>query len=194
MIAIQIAAPQLARLTKAVGDAKKSLPKEISAAINATSTKTRLDIGRDIRKQVNIKKPAVDSVLKLVKQSTAQTLSAQVSLNRSKRLALREFGARQNKAGVSYKINRQGKRGTVQGAFQGPRPGVMKASWRGRVFKRVGKERLPIVQLFGPSPWGVFMKKKMAPDQRKAIEAELAKQIERRINLNVLRANGLVQT
>jgi hypothetical protein len=194
MIAIEISAPQLARLTKAVGDARKSLPKEISAAINATSKKTRLDIGRDIRKQVNIKKPAVDSVLKLVKQSTAQTLSAQVSLNKSKRLALREFGAKQNKAGVSHKINKQGKRGTVPGAFQGPKPGVMKASWRGRVFKRVGKERLPIVQLFGPSPWGVFTKRKMAPDQRKAIEAELAKQIERRINLNVLRANGLVQT
>jgi hypothetical protein len=199
MIAIEISAPQLARLTKAVGDAKKSLPKEISAAINATSKKTRLDIGRDIRKQVNIKKPAVDSVLKLVKQSTAQTLTAQVSLLESDRLPLREFGARQTKAGVSYKISKQGKRGTIQSAFivrsignhVFRRTGVFGKASKGRY---QGMRREKIKKLFGPSPWGVFTKRKMAPAQRKAIEAELAKQIERRINLNVLRANGLVQT
>jgi hypothetical protein len=194
MFAVEVSTAQLARLTKAVGDARKSLPKEISAAINATAKKTRLDMGRKIRSEINVKKEPVEKVIKLVRQSTAGSLSAQVNLAKSARLPLREFGARQNKSGVSYKISKKGGRATVQGAFQGPKPGVMKASWRGRVFKRVGKERLPIVQLMGPSPWGVFTKKKMTPDQLKEIETELAKQIERRINLNVLRANKLVST
>jgi hypothetical protein len=192
MFAIEVSVTQLARLTKAVGDARKSLPKEISAAINATAKKTRLDMGRKIRSEINVKKEPVEKVIKLVRQSTAGSLSAQVNLAKSARLPLREFGSRQNKSGVSYKISKKGGRATVQGAFQGPKPGVMKASWRGRVFKRVGKERLPIVQLMGPSPWGVFVKKRMTPAQMKEIETELAKQIERRINLNVLRANGLV--
>jgi hypothetical protein len=194
MFAVEIAAPQLARLTRAVGEARKSLPKEISAAINATAKKTRLDMGRKIRSEINVKKEPVEKVLKLVRQSTSTTLSAQVTLSKTARLPLRDFGARQTKSGVSFKISKKGGRGTVQGAFQGPKPGVMKASWRGRVFKRVGKERLPIVQLMGPSPWGVFIKKKLTPVQQKEIEAELAKQIERRINLNVLRANKLVST
>jgi hypothetical protein len=192
MISIEVSVTQLARLTKAVGNARKSLPREISAAINATAKKTRLDMGRKIRNEIAVKKEPVEKVIKLVRQSSAGSLSAQVNLAKSARIPLRDFGARQTKAGVSYKIAKKGGRATVQGAFQGPRPGVMKASWRGRVFKRVGKSRLPIVQLMGPSPWGVFVVKKMTPIQRKEIEAELAKQIERRINLNVLRANGLV--
>jgi hypothetical protein len=194
MFAVEVSTTQLSRLTKAVGEARKSLPREISAAINATAKKTRLDMGRKIRSEINVKKEPVEKVIKLVRQSSAGSLSAQVSLSKTARLPLREFGARQTKSGVSYKISKKGGRGSVPGAFQGPKPGVMKASWRGRVFKRVGKERLPIVQLMGPSPWGVFVKKKMTPAQMKEIETELAKQIERRINLNVLRANKLVST
>jgi hypothetical protein len=69
---------------------------------------------------------------------------------------------------------------------------IMKASWRGNVFKRVGKSRLPIVKLMGASPWGVFTKQKMTPEQERDIKAELVKQMDRRIKLNILRAEGLV--
>lgn len=194
MFVVDIDEVQLSRLVKAVGDARKSLPRELSAAINATAKKTRLDIGRKIRNEIAVKKAVVESKIKLVRQAAPQSLGAQVTLQESARIPLRDFGARQTKAGVSFKISKKGKRATVQGAFQGPRPGVMNVKWRGRVFKRVGKERLPIVQLFGPSPWGVFTVKRMTPAQKQDIEAELEKQIERRINLNILRANKLVST
>ena len=187
MFAIQIAALQLARLTKAVSDARKSLPKEISAAINATAKKARLDMGRKIRSEIAVKKEPIEKVIKLVKQSTSTTLSAQVTLSKSERMPLRDFGARQNKSGVSYKISKKGGRATVRSAFMVPSMG-------NNVFNRTTKKRLPIVKLMGPSPWGVFIKKKLTPVQQRAIEAELAKQIDRRINLNVLRANKLVST
>ena len=199
MIAIEIAAPQLARLTKAVGDARKSLPKEISAAINSVSRKTKLDIGRKIRKQANIKKEVSELVIKVVATSSPSSLSAKVVLRKTDRPSLKEFGATQTKRGVSYKINKQGRRGTVPSAF-------IVASLGSHAFKRTGafgkatkgrykgKTREKIKRLRGPSPWGVFVKNNMSPVQVKEIEAELAKQIERRINLNVLRANGLVQT
>jgi hypothetical protein len=194
MFAIQIAAPQLARLIRAVGEARKSLPREISAAINATAKKTRLDIGRKIRAEIAVKKESVENLIKVVRQSSPLRLSAQVRLIKGKnadeegwRIPLRDFGARQTKSGTSYKINKKGGRATVRSAFMVPSMG-------NHVFKRTTEKRLPIVKLMGPSPWGVFIKKKLTPVQQKEIEAELAKQIERRINLNVLRANKLVST
>jgi len=194
MISMNIDQSQIKRLESAVRAAGKSMSKEISAAINAVAKKTRLDMGRKIRSELNIGKESVESTIKTVRPSTPGSLSAGVRLNKTKRIPLRDFGAKQNKVGVSFKISKKGGRGAVQGAFQGPKPGVMKASWRGRVFKRAGKERLPIVQLMGPSPWGVFVKRRMTAVQIAETEAELKKQMERRINLNVLRANGLVKS
>jgi hypothetical protein len=197
MIAIEIDARQLAQLTKATANARKSLPKEISAAINATARRTNLGVQRQITKKTTIKAAVAKSKIKLVKQSSPSTLSAQVTLRPSSRMSLKEFGARQTKAGVSYKISKGGKRATAQSAFIQPAMGS-------HVFKRIGakvkmgtgsyagKMRQRVKRLEGPSPWGVFVKNKMSPAQVKDIEAELKKQIERRINLNVLRANGLV--
>jgi hypothetical protein len=194
MISMSVDQSQIKRLEAAVRGAGKSMSKEISAAINAVAKKTRLDMGRKIRSELNIGKESVESTIKIVRPSTPGSLSAGVRLNETKRIPLRDFGAKQNKAGVSYKISKRGGRATVAGAFQGPKPGEIKASWRGRVFKRVGKSRLPVVQLMGPSPWGVFVKRRMTAVQIAETEAELKKQIERRINLNVLRANGLVKS
>jgi hypothetical protein len=192
MIAIEIDARQLAQLTKATENARKSLPRELSAAINEAAKRTNLGIQRQITKKTTVKAAAARKQIKIVKRSSPATLSAHVSLKPSRRIPLRDFAASQKKSGVSYRIEKGGKKATVLGAFQGPKPGAVNTKWRGRVFKRVGQARLPIVQLFGPSPWGVFVKNKMSPAQVKDIEAELKYQIERRINKNVLQANGII--
>ena len=194
MIEIEINAKQLKRLREAVGKSKKSIKKELAGAINATSKKTKLQVGRDIRKTVNLKKDEAERPLSLRATATETNLVAVVSLKKTKRLGLRHFGARQDKRGVSYKISKTGGRSRVQGAFQGPKPGVMKMSWKGNAFKRVGKERLPIVMLKGVSAFGAYAKNDLEGPQVKEINAELSKQMERRINLNILRANGLVKT
>lgn len=194
MIEIQINAKQLKRLREAVGKSKKNIKKELAGAINATSKKTKLQVGRDIRKTVNLKKDEAEKPLSLRATATEANLVAVVSLKKTKRLGLRHFGARQDKRGVSYKISKTGGRSRVNGAFQGPRPGVMKMSWKGNAFKRVGKERLPIVMLKGVSAYGAYAKNDLEGPQVKEINKELSKQMERRINLNILRANGLVKT
>lgn len=193
MIEIQINARQLKRLREAVGKSKKSIKKELAGAINATSKKTKLQVGRDIRKTVNLKKDEAERPLSIRATATEANLVAVVSLKKTKRLGLRHFGARQDKRGVSYKISKTGGRSRVNGAFQGPRPGVMKMSWKGNAFKRVGKERLPIVMLKGVSAFGAYAKNDLEGPQVKEINKELSKQMERRINLNILRANGLVK-
>lgn len=192
MIAIEINTGQLERLKTATRRAKKKFQIELSAAINATAKKTRLEIGRDVRSVIALKKAESEKPLKIVTKATPAVPSSTVSLRKTPRLGLRHFGARQDKKGVSYKIAKAGGRQRVDGAFQGPRPGLIKASWKGNAFKRTGAARLPIVQMRGVSAYGAYLKNKFSPKQVVRINAELAKQLERRINLNVLRAEGLV--
>lgn len=192
MIAIEIDAKELKRLREAVGRAGKSITKELAAAINAVSKKTKLQMGRDIRATVAMKKDEAEKPLSIRATATPENLKAIVTLKKTPRLGLRHFSARQDKRGTSYKIGKNGGRKRVDGAFQGPKPGVMRVKWKGNVFKRVGKARLPIVQLKGVSAYGAYAKNELEGPQVEAIKAELTKQMERRINLNILRANGLV--
>lgn len=194
MMTIGVDARQLKRMRAAVRKAGKSIPRELAAAFNDTAKKTKGDISKAIRQELAAPAGAVNKLIAITRRANAGSLSASVQLKKTKRIPLRDFGARQNKTGVSYKISKTSGRKTVKGAFQGPRPGVMKASWKGNVFKRAGAARLPIIKLMGPSPWGVFVENNLTPLQVKAIEAELRKQIERRIKLNTLRANGLVKS
>ncbi len=194
MIVIEIDVTQLKRLTDAVHRSGKNLRKEIAGAINAVAKKTKLKIGRDIRATVAMKKDESERPLKIQATASAGSLQAVVTLKKTQRLGLRHFGAKQDKKGVSYKIDKKGGRQRVNGAFQGPRPGLVNVKWKGNVFMRQGKSRLPIVHLQGVSAWGAYVKNNLEGPQVKAINDELAKQIERRIKLNVLRANGLVTT
>jgi hypothetical protein len=194
VLAIEINKAQLRRLTGACISASKSLTKELAGAINQVAKKTKLEMGRDIRAVVAMKKDESEKPLSVRANATATNLSAVVTLKKTPRLGLRHFGARQDKRGVTYKISKTGGRSRVDGAFQGPKPGVMKTSWKGNAFKRVGKGRLPIVQIKGVSAYGAFVKNNLAAPRAAAVTDELHKQMERRINLNVLRANGLVKT
>jgi hypothetical protein len=194
MIGIEIDKAQMSRLTAAVIASGKKMSKEIAGTLNAVSKKTKLEMGREIRKRVAIPKGEVEKPLTIKTQAAPGSLFAVVSLKKTPRLGLRHFGAKQDKRGVSYKISKTGGRGRIDGAFMGPKPGAVKISWRGNAFKRVGRSRLPIVKLLGVSAYGAYKKNELAGPQLKTIEDELSKQIERRINLNVLRASGLVKT
>ena len=194
MIGIEIDAKQLASLGDAVAKAGKSLKKELAGAINAVSKKTKLEMGRAIRATVSIKKEESEKPLSIRATATSNSLSAIVSLQKTDRLGLRHFAARQDKRGVSYKISKKGKRSRVDGAFQGPTPARGNVKWKGNVFKRVGQSRLPIIQIKGVSAFGAYTKNNLAGPQAEVVSAELRKQMERRINLNVLRAAGLVTT
>lgn len=193
MIAIEINSGQLKRLRVATGKAKKSFGKELAAAINQTAKKTRLNIGRDIRKTVNLKKDKVEKQISLRVTATSETPRAVVSLSESAREGLQHFGARQDKRGVSYKISKQGGRKRVNGAFMGPKPGQLAPKLYGGVFKRATKMRLPIIKLYGVSPFGAYAKNDFESIEVVFISKNLQAQIDRRINLNILRANGLVK-
>ena len=193
MISIEVNAKQLKELREASGKAKKSFAKELSAGINDTVRKTEVNIGREIRSVVNLKVKVVKDAIK-TRRASAQNLRGIVSLRHEERWGsgLQHFGARQNKTGVSYQISKQGGRKTIAGAFMGPKPGQLAPKLHGGVFKRAGKTRLPIVKLYGVTPYAAYVKNDFDEMEVVFINKNLQAQIDRRIKLNVLRANGLV--
>jgi hypothetical protein len=192
MIAIDIDAKQLTRLRQATARAGKKFPRELAAAVNSVAKKTRVSIGRRIRQTVNLKKATAEKAIKIKRIATAETPVGVVSIDKERREGLQHFSARQNGRGVSYKIDKRGVRKLVAGAFMGPRPGVLAPKLHGGVFKRVGKSRNPIVKLYGVSPYGTYAKNDMPKIEIQFINKGLLTEMERRIKLNILRAEGLV--
>lgn len=192
MIGIEVNAKQLTALRKACGEAKKTFAKELAAAINATAKDVRLKISRDIGSEITMPAKDIKDRISTKDKATAQNPIAVVSLGWKKREGLQYFKARQTKTGVTYKISKKAGRGVVLGAFMGPSPGIFAPKLYGGVFKRVGKERLPIAKLRAVSAAGAFVKNKHDAVMPGFIQQKMLAQMERRINLNVLRANGLV--
>lgn len=192
MLSVSTKNDSLGRLADAVERSGRKLPREISTAVNAAARKTKSIIAKGVTTELATRQKTVKQHVSQSRKSVPTKLQAAVRLAKSKRIPLKEFKPRQTRAGVSYRISKRTGRATIPGAFQGPRPGLMKASWRGNVFKRVGKSRLPIVKLFGPSPWGVFVKRKMSRPTAEQARAELMKQLERRIRFNNLKADGTI--
>jgi len=192
MIGIEVNAKQLTALRKACREAKKTFAKELAAAINATAKDVRLKISRDIGSEITMPAKDIKDRISTKDKATAQNPIAVVSLGWKKREGLQYFKARQTKTGVTYKISKKAGRGVVLGAFMGPSPGTFAPKLYGGVFKRVGKERLPIAKLRAVSAAGAFVKNKHDAVMPGFIQQKMLAQMERRINLNVLRANGLV--
>lgn len=173
-LSLKINEQQLQRAMRDLQAVPRGLPKAIVGAINdtaremATSTKQPLSVLKQITRRVQIKAKDVRSHIH-VQRANRSRMRADIRLSESQRLSLKVFGARQIRRGVSYKIERGGRRQTVAGAF---------IALGGHAWRRIGRSRLPIVKLHGPSPWGVFVKALGA-------ESQTATEMERRMAINL---------
>lgn len=165
----------------------KNLPREMSIVSGKTARRGKSIIAKEVATELAVPQKVIRA--QVTSRKVGKT-GAATHLSKSKRIPLRDFKARQTKKGVSYKISKTGGRRMIAGAFQGPRPG--QHQWSGRVFIRKGKKRLPIQQLFGPSPWGVFVKKKKDRATKQKLHAELRKQIAERLRYRKLKASGAI--
>jgi len=183
---------QIARMKAAIEKTGKQLRKELAVAVNATAAKSKSIIAKQIGKELAVAQKDIKTTIRQSRRAGELDISATVEVKKEKRLGLNKFGARQTKKGVSYKVSKSRGRSFIEGAFQGPKPGLMKASWRGNVFKRAGKSRLPIVKLKGPSTWGVFVVGKKIGPSTAETEQELKKQVDRRIRYLLLKQAGTI--
>jgi hypothetical protein len=179
---------EIAEQRKRIAGIKNGFEKAMERASARVAMQGRTEISKGIRQHINIKAGDLKPVLQIGRHKSG----ASITLRESQRISLRYFGAKQNDKGVSYKINKGSGRGFIPGAFQGPRPGAIKVSWKGNVFKRVGKSRLPIQKLMGASAWGAFVVKSMY----KPTERDLMQKFNQRLRHEVdyLMAKGAARS
>ena len=188
---IQVDTAKLKELERLVNGAEKKFKKEMAIAINDTRKKVNSLAAKVITDELFTAQKNVRDVFAFQKATDTQ-LAATITIKKTKRLGLRHFGAKQNKKGVSYKISKTKGRRFIASAFRGPMPDRIKESWKGNVFKREGKARLPIFHKRGPTPRGVYLKSDKDPMIRKQGLDELNKQIDRRIRFLKLKAEGKI--
>lgn len=176
------------QLYDSIGNMPMLLQKELGIVLWKTGRRCESIIARRIYKELHTTQKVIKKGI-VVKRGRGNVT---VQLAKTKRLNLKDFKPRQNGTGVSAKIIRSKGTTTIKSGFMGPKPGALKTSWKGQAFKREGKEKLPIVKLKGPSPWGVFIHNNMLPLTVEETQQELNKQLRERIRWNNLkRMKGL---
>ena len=118
------------------GEARRAF----SMALNKEGRKSFTQLRRSLSQQSSIPRSAVNSATRLT--SATRTTISTVTSGSGRHLPLSFFGAKQFSYGVRAKI--WGKAQSFRSAF------VVKRYGNG-VFKRTGKARFPIEQLWGPS-------------------------------------------
>lgn len=147
-IGIQINPSQLADVKAKLSP--KVYPRILASAINEAGRYGETQLSKAVRAEVPLK---VEDVKKIIRRSKASAthLGSTIKISREP-VSLKRYAPRQTRKGVSVKPRKKPIKGRklrelIKHAFIGP---------GGHVFKRKGKERLPIKKLFGPTPIGVI--------------------------------------
>jgi hypothetical protein len=188
MIACTIDPKQIKALKDSLQSKASRLSREIATAINATAKDVRIEVARAIRPEINskVKIATIKKVIRSKSKATKDQLIAIVQLNKGYPFPMRFFSPRQNKKGVNVKFGRvKGKDGKTffAGAF-------VANQWGGNVYKRVGKQRTPLIQLKGPSPGDFFEQAGIHQLAYKVARRQLPLQMERRIRFLMLQSSG----
>lgn len=170
-------------VVKSLDNVVKNLQKELGTVVMKTARKGKSFIAKSVTQELAVTQKVVKAHVEVKKEGPT---TASVSLDKSPRIPLKEFRARQTKTGVSYKTSKSkgGKR--IEGGFIVSRYG-------GNVFKRrSGVKRQVGSSKKGPSPWGVFVKKKRRRTVKKQLSDELDKQLKERLRYRRLKQSGAI--
>lgn len=169
-VTMKLKQDDLNRLGAMLSHIKGGLEKAIARASRRVAKQGVTLISSQIRDKVNIKKQDLDAKVLSTKQrgKTGQM----ITLKATPRFPLKYFGAKQTKKGVSYKIPKGGGKKIAVSAFG---PNIPRLG--GQVFRRAGKNRLPIIALFGVSPWGTFMVNKMLESTKPNLARKFAARV-----------------
>ena len=178
---------QIKQIQETVGS--KKIRSVANKAINKTVDKAQRFIAKEIiNKQGLAVSQAAVSRSQDKKKSTVKSLGAVVIIRKKNRIPLKEFGARQNASGVSYKIRKQSGRKLIPGGF------IVK-SYGKNVYRRPTKLRPTGSRKYGPSIWGFFLGQKLTSPVKKYIRTQLQKEIVRElreIRIKKLKKSGTI--
>ena len=182
---ITVKSASLASLKAAIEGTTRKLKSELRIAVNATAAKSKSILNKEIRTELALPAKAVNSLIAVKRKASGDNISSTVEVKKSKRPPITQFSHRQTKAGVSAKISKTRPRTVIKSGFK-------VAKWGGQVVVRTGKERGPLRTPRGPSPVGVLLKGKKLEPSLAQTEAELIKQVERRVRFITLKKTGAI--
>jgi hypothetical protein len=134
---------------------QKLIPAAASRAINKTLTNVRTEANKQIREERALSASTVRNAL-AIKRATKLLLIGELIAS-GRPIPLREYQARQTKAGVTVKVSPGGRKLVSHAGNKG----FIVSKIGGHVFAREGKSRLPIKKLYGPSIPSTFIKAKV---------------------------------
>jgi hypothetical protein len=180
-------------LVKALGNVTDNLPKQLGIVSWKVGKKLKSVVAKEVSSKIVVKQSEIKRKVKTKRVGKTATL---VDVSESdKRFNLRHFKPKQTKKGTSWKITRGGKRTTVQGAFLGPKVGLMNRRWKGTPFIRtsLANSQSTIDKVgYGPSVVGVYQKHQLKGPTHKQATAELKKQLVARIKYLKLKQSGVI--
>jgi len=164
----------------------RNLRKELVIAVNQTAKKTQSGIAKQLSAKLNLKQKIAKRGVKITRGASTDDISSTVEVSNDKRFNIVSFnGTQQTDEGVSYKVMRGGPRKVAKGSFEVGR-------WGGRAYKRKTSKRGPLRNIKGPSAWGVFVVGKMIKPTAEQTEAELKKNVDKRIRFLLLKQSGAI--
>jgi hypothetical protein len=145
--------------------AEDAMRKARVRALNRTADTVLSRANREVSKDLGLKQK--DSRAGFRRERATEAKPEALVIATGKRIPLIDFAARQVRRGVSYRIGVQGRK-TLFGAFIA----TMRSGHRG-VFKRRGRERLPIDERLGPSIPKSFINKRVQAVLKEVIASRL---------------------
>ena len=139
-------------MVRLVTKVRDRAPRAISRALNKSAKSAKTAMVKAVREDMGLKARDVNKGLIFRASRPSRDPVAKIEISPF-RVPLIKFGGTQLKR-AGYKSRLKGGSGTIPHAFEA----TMKSGHVG-VFKRAGKERLKINELFGPSIGKVFAKK-----------------------------------
>ncbi len=203
-INVRVDQTDIRRVKQALWGVRRGTDKALKNAINRTLTQTKKFMVNETHNVLNVKKRRIRKSLRKPRRATQTRLSGSVR-STGRPLNLIEFGARQNKKGVSVKIWRGGSRETIKHAFIFTADhGKKIVAWRAKqpskkydndpskLFTTKQKQwmsygalppkyRFPIHGLTGPRIQDIIEK----PDVRSKIENRSSIQLKKELNYQV---------
>lgn len=149
MMYLKLDTKELDRLVDNLDAVEKAAQKALRTTVSKMSTWLRVRAGRAIRQATGLKMSQLRTRLKRLKVKSVQSDGALggvwIGLNE---IDLSRLSPEQDSFGVS--AGPSGKSRSYEGAFMGPRPGVIAKKLRGGAFVRKSRARMPITRIGMP--------------------------------------------
>ena len=173
-------------LAKVFNGVEKLIARNIATAINATKKKAVTFASRELRQTLPVPARILKKTLATKSKATENKPYARLVMWTGYPSPLRYFGAAKTKKGVTYRRSKADKgRMIAKDAF------IIRKG--GKVYRRVGKERGPLVEVFGPSPGDAFAAAGLEQKVLAFVEKQLPLEIKERVRVALLRQAGIIK-